>query len=81
MQMLKISTDLYVPANLVKYIVDYNGRQAKKVVAEKKKNNLCYDATHGKGTKSYVMLMDNTVMLSPYEAKTLCGRMIGKQSE
>ena len=74
MQFLKASTDIYIPEKNIKYISDCNGKVIKKLVLEKKKEQKCFDATHGKGAKSVIVLTDNTIVLSPYTGATLCSR-------
>lgn len=75
MQFLKASTDMYIPDQKIKYISDCNGKVARKLITEKKRGNKCFDATHGKGAKSFVLLNDDTIVLSPYTGATLCSRL------
>ena len=53
MQFLKASTDIYIPEKNIKYISDCNGKVIKKLVLEKKKDQKCFDATHGKEIKVF----------------------------
>lgn len=40
MQFLKASTDMYIPDQKIKYISDCNGKVARKLITEKKRENL-----------------------------------------
>lgn len=74
MRALKIS-DTYIPEEKIKFIARYDGRVSVKLVAEKKKEKKCFDITHGKAAKSFIMLMDDSIILCPLEAATLYKRL------
>lgn len=68
---IKISTDLIVNSSEVLIILSLKSNSAKDIYSNAKKAEKLINSTKGKGTKSIIVLKNDTVIASDYNADTL----------
>lgn len=76
MESVKLSKDLYVPIDNIKYYVAYNSNFVKRNVREQKKNGNTYDVCCGKKIMTVIYLKTGDVILSPININTINNRII-----
>ncbi len=73
-RLLNIGFGSTVVANRVVSIVSPNSAPMKRLKDEAKKNNRLIDATHGRRTRSIIVMDSNHVILSAIQADTISQR-------
>ena len=75
-QLLNIGFGSTVVADRVVSIVSPNSAPMKRLKDEAKKNNRLVDATHGRRTRSIIIMDSNHVILSAIQADTISQRFM-----
>ena len=62
-------------------IVNVNSAPIKKIIAEARNNNLLYDVSQGRKTRSAVITASNQIFLTAVQTETLTARFFGENNE
>ena len=80
---IKISNDLIVNSDEVLFILSFKSNSAKDIYSNAKKNERLINSTKGKGTKSIIVLKNDIIIASDYNADTLYNKFscVGNDSD
>ncbi|MBF1631032.1 MAG: DUF370 domain-containing protein [Prevotella sp.] len=81
MRFISVGGDNYVALDKIKALSSPKSSSVKGLVRVAKAKDMCVDYTSGKRTMSVLLMIDDSIVLSPISAKTLVGRFNKESSE